>query len=146
MAAARYVTGSMFQPAKVACFGMFGLEMVPQMTLRRGLVRVLEDSLIFPMILNGSMIEFCNPSVQYGRGVSCGFQLPQRNPDAGAAVTILRGCQSRRRRAGFDRVHDPALDRKVVWKPIALDQPLNDLWPAASNDPEPRSSRTGCLG
>ena len=81
----------MFQPAKVACFRMFWLEMVPQMALRRGLVRVLEDSLILAMILNGGMIEYCKPSVQYGRAVPCGFQLPQRNPDSGAALAIQRG-------------------------------------------------------
>src|SRR4051812_33660740 len=79
------------------------------------------------MILSGGGIEFCKPSVQYGRGMSCGFQLPQRNPDAGAAVAILRGRQSRRRRAGSDRVHDPALDSDILRKPKALDHSLKRL-------------------
>jgi hypothetical protein len=36
------------------------------------------------------MIETCEPDGQYRWRVSGGFQLPQRDPNAGAAVTIPR--------------------------------------------------------
>jgi hypothetical protein len=55
-------------------------------------VGVLEDSTI-RVIPGKGIIEFRQPCLQRGRRRSCGFQLPQGNPNSGAAVAIKRDDQ-----------------------------------------------------
>jgi hypothetical protein len=94
---------------------------------------VVKGGFVFATFETG-LVEAGEPDGQHGRCKSGGFHLPQGDPDAGAAVAILR--HRRWRFSRRNRVHDTPLDREIFAGPERLDRPLKGImtrrieWPA----------------